>query len=209
MNNFVNGIEIEDRGFKNLDDSFIGLSLLEVQQLQQEKGWPPSFPFDPSKAKGFTAKVSKAQVFDKDDNPIDISLIVFNLPIDTEIIAPIEGWLALSVGSSHPDEGGSTIFIGLNNILGRIEFSYFSKDSMQSIDMDKLQPEVYSEGSVLFKIDYEYTTNEFGTIWPDDPGNLSMVMREPGEEYECPLMSMDFNSFLKDEEGHIVYILNQ
>jgi len=195
---------------KNLDDSFIGLSLLEVQKLQQEKGWPPSLLFDPSKAKGFTAKVSKAQVFDKDDNPIDISLIVFNLPIDTEIIAPIEGWLAFGGGSfGGDDRGGSNIFIGLNNILGRIEFSYFLKEPMWPIDMDKLQPEVYSEGSVILKIDNENTTTDFGFVYPDDSGNLVMVMREPSEEYESPLMSMDFNSFLKDEQGRIVYILNQ
>lgn len=195
---------------KNLDDSFIGLSLLEVQQLQQEKGWPPSFPFDPSKAKGFTAKVSKAQVFDKDDNPIDVSLIVFNLPIDTEIIASIEGWLAFGGGSFSEDgKGGNNIFIGLNNILGRIEFSYFLKEPMGPMDMDKLQPKVYSEGSVLLKIDNENTTTDFVIVYPDDSGNLAMVMREPCEEYESPLMSMDFNSFLKDEEGHIVYILNQ
>lgn len=83
---------------------------------------------------------------------------------------------------------------------------------MQSIDMDKILPAVYSEGSVLFKIDYKYTTNEFGTIWPGDPGNLSMVMREPCEEYMepcekyCSLMSMEFNSFLMDEVGRIICI---
>ena len=195
---------------KNLDDSFIGLSLLEVQQLQQESGWPPSFPFDPSKAKEFTAKVSKAQVFDKDDNPKEISLIVFNLPIGTEIIAPIEGALAFGGGSFSGDgKGGNNIYIGLNNILGRIEFSYFLKEPMQPIDMDKLQPKIYNEGSVLLKIDNENTTTDFGIVYPDDPGNLVMVMRESCEEYECPLMSIDFNSFLKDEEGYIVYILNQ
>lgn len=192
---------------KNLNDSFIGLSISEVQELQQSKGWPPAFPLNPALTEGFTAKVSIVSTFDKENNPKDISVIIFNLPIGTEIIAPIEGWLAFGGGSFYGDgKGGNNIFIGLNNILGRVEFSYFLKEPMEPMDMDKLKPKSYGEGSVLLNIDNDNSTTDFGIVSTQEPGNLVMVMREPSEEYESLLMSMDFNSFLKDEEGHLVYI---
>jgi hypothetical protein len=37
-------------------------------------------------------------------------------------------------------------------------------------------------------------------------GNLLMVMREPCNEFDCPLTSIDFNTFLRNENGKIVYI---
>jgi hypothetical protein len=55
----------------------------------------------------------------------------------------------------------------------------------------------------------ENTTTDFGIVNAQESGNLVMVMREPCKEFECSLTSMDFNSFLKDEEGRIVYIENQ
>jgi hypothetical protein len=192
---------------KNLNDSFIGLSISEVQELQQSKGWPPAFPLNPALTEGFTVKVSIVKTYDKDNNPKDISIIIFNLPIGTEIIAPIEGWLAFGGGSFYGDgKGGNNIFIGLNNILGRVEFSYFLKEPMEPMDMDKLKPKSYGEGSVLLNIDNDNSTTDFGIVSTQEPGNLVMVMREPSEEYESLLISMDFNSFLKDEEGHLVYI---
>ena len=192
---------------KNLNDCFIGLPISEVKKLQHSKGWPPAFPLNPALQVSLTAKVSTAQGYDKDGNLTDISIIVFNVPIGTEIVAPIVGWLAFGGGSFYGDgKGGNNIFIGLNNELGRIEFSYFLKEPMEPMDMDKLKPKSYSEGNVLLIVDNNNTTTDFGIVNTEEPGNLVMVMREPSEEYESLLMSMDFNSFLKDEEGRIVYI---
>ncbi|MCG2788399.1 MAG: hypothetical protein L6405_00410 [Actinomycetia bacterium] len=189
-------------------DLFVGLPLERVQELQESKGWPPAFPFNPIKYNNFTAKVDTTGFYDKDNNFMNINFIVFNLSEGTEIVAPIEGALRFG-GGSFSEEGANTVHIGLNNILGRIEFSYFLKEPMKPIDMDVFQPKSYCEGSVLLTIDNTNATNDFSIVWANEIGNFAMVMREACDEFDCPQISIDFNSFLKDEKGRIVYIDNQ
>ena len=186
-------------------DLFVGLPLEKVQEMQESNGWPPTFPFNPVQYNNFTAKVDTNQYFDKDNNSKNIDFIVFNLQEGTEIIAPIEGALRFG-GGSFSEEGANTVQLGLNNTLGRIEFSYYLKEPMQPNDMGIFQPKSYSEGNVILTIDNANTTNNFGIVWAKEIGNLAMVMKEPCAEFDCPQASMDFNSFLKDETGKIVFI---
>jgi hypothetical protein len=190
-------------------DLFIGLPLERVQELQESKGWPPAFPFDPLKTQGFTAEICDVQTSISENEKGYYTVIIFNLPPETEIIASMVGALTWG-GGDCSGEGCKTVIFGLNNILGRIEFEYSLKEAMDGREADKFIPKTYEEGELLFKTMDNTSITDFYLYSPDrKEGNLLMVMKEPCDEFDCPKKSMDFNSFLKDENGRIVYIDNE
>ncbi len=185
---------------------FVGLPLERVQELQQSKGWPPAFPFNPLKAIGFTAEVCNVQIYDAENEQKNVTVIVFNLPPKTDIVASMVGALTWG-GGDCSEEGCKTLHFGLNNELGRVEFSYILEEAIDGTEASEFIPGTYQEGELLFKtMDNTNLTNNFSLVQTPKAGNLVMVMREPCSEFNCPLMSIDFNSFLKDEKGRIVYI---
>jgi hypothetical protein len=187
-------------------DLFIGLPLERVQELQDSKGWPPAFPFNPSKAVGFTAEVCNVQIYGAENERKNVTVIVFNLPPKTDIVASMVGALTWG-GGNCSEEGCKTLHFGLNNELGRVEFSYILEEAIDGIEASEFIPGTYQEGELLFEtMDNTNLKNNFSLFQTPKAGNLAMVMREPCSEFNCPLMSIDFNSFLKDEKGRIVYI---
>ena len=78
---------------------------------------------------------------------------------------------------------------------------------MDGIEANKFMPETYQEGELLFQtMENKNVIDYFSIVQTPKTGNLVMVMREPCSEFDCPLTSIDFNSFLRDETGKIVYI---
>lgn len=192
-------LEINSR---NVDDCFTAMTSEEIKNMEDSSKRTLVFPFNPRKAGEFTVNIDQCQVC---QGMIDV--IVFNIPSNVEIIAPFEG-LRRWGASNFTENGATRALFGVWNINGSIEFSYVLDEAIQIDELNEFMPNYNLKiGDTIFTtMENKRSSKDFGLVTTFNSGNMVMVMMSPGESWNTPLTSINFDSFLKNEEGKIVYL---